>query len=94
MDGGEFPASLGSYATICKFNSGGPIDHCKYTYLDMAHMDVAFGNCLTVGGFRYALILVDHATWCNWAFGLKNLLLDAILAAIQLFCAATGSLAK
>jgi hypothetical protein len=94
MDGGEFPASLGSYAMIPKSNSGGPIGCCKYKYLDVVHMDIAFGNCLTVEGSRYALILVDRATWYNWAFGLKNLLLDAILVAIRLFCAAAGSLVK
>jgi hypothetical protein len=94
MDGGEFPASLGSYPMICKSNSGGPIDRCKYKYLDAVHMDIAFGNCLSIGSFRYALILVDCATQYNWAFGLKNLLLEAILAAIRLFCAAAGSLAQ
>jgi hypothetical protein len=94
MDGGGFPASLGSYATIRKFNSGGPIDCLKYKYLDAVHINIAFGDCLSVGGFRYALILVDPARWYNWAFGLKNLSLDAILAAIRLFCAAAGSLAQ
>ncbi len=74
MEGREFPASLESYATIHKSNSGGPIDHRKYKYLDTVHMDIAFGNHLSVGSFRYALILVDHATRYNWAFGLKNLL--------------------
>ena len=57
-------------------------------------MDIAFSNSLSIGGFRYALILVDHATQYNWAFGLKNLLSDAILAAIRLFCAVAGSLAR
>jgi hypothetical protein len=45
-------------------------------------MDIAFGNCLSIGGFQYALILVDRATQYNWDFGLINLLSDAILAAI------------
>jgi hypothetical protein len=95
VDGGEFPASLGSYATIHKSNSGGPLDHWKYKYLDMVHVDIAFGNCPSVGGFwYYALILVDRATRYNWALGLKNLSSDAILAAIWLFCAAAGSLDK
>jgi hypothetical protein len=94
MDGGEFPSSLGTYATIRKANSGGTFDHHKYKYLDAVHMDIAFGDCLSVGGFRYVLVLVDRATWYNWAFGLKNLSLVAILAAIRLFQAAAGSLAK
>ncbi len=94
MGGGEYPASLGSYAMIRKSNSGGPIDRCKYKYLDVVHMDIAFGDCLPISGFWYALIMVDRATRYNWAFCLKNLSLDAILAAIQLFCAAAGSLAQ
>jgi hypothetical protein len=95
MDGREFSASLGSYALIPKSNSGGPIGRCKYKYLDLVHMDIALGNCLSVGCFRYALlILVDRATWYNWAFGLKNLLSVAILDAIWLFCASAGSLAQ
>ncbi len=94
MDGGESPVSLGSYATICKSSIGGPIDHHKYKYHDAVHMDIAFGDCLFVGGFRYALILVDRATQYNWAFGLKNFSLDAILDTIRLFCAAAGSLAQ
>jgi hypothetical protein len=68
MEGGEFPASLGSYATIHESNSGGTTGHCKYKHLDVVHMDIAFSNRLFVGGFRYALILVDGATWYNWAF--------------------------
>jgi hypothetical protein len=94
MDGREFSASLGSYATIRKSNSGGPIDHHKYKYLDTVYMDIAVSDCLSVGSFRYALILVDRATQYNWAFGLKNLLSDAILDTIRLFCAAAGSLAQ
>jgi hypothetical protein len=56
-------------------------------------MDIAFGECLSVGGFQYTLILVDLATQYNWALGLQNLLLGAILSAIWLFWAAAGSLA-
>jgi hypothetical protein len=51
MDGREFFGTLGSYSTICKSNSGGPIDHPKYKYIDADHMDIAFNNCLSVGGF-------------------------------------------
>ncbi len=36
-------------------------------------MDIAFGDCVLVGGFRYALILVDWATLYSWIFGLKDL---------------------
>jgi hypothetical protein len=82
FDGGDFSSFLGSYATIRKANSGGPLDWTKYKYLDAAHMDITFGDCLLIGGFCYVLILVDRATRYNWVFGLKNLLSDSILSAI------------
>ncbi len=52
MDGGELPLSLDSYATIHKANSGGPLERQKYKYLDAVHMDIAFGDCLSIGGFQ------------------------------------------
>ena len=94
IDGGEFPPSLGSFATIPKAKQGKLLDRSRYRYLDAVHMDIAFGDCLSVGGFRYALILVDRATRYNWTFGLKSLSSDCILAALRLFRAAAGSLAR
>ena len=57
-------------------------------------MDIAFGDCRSVGGYRYALILVDQTTGYNWVFRLKNLSADSILATIWLFYGAVGSLAR
>ena len=57
-------------------------------------MDIAFGDCISVGGYRFALILVDRATRYNWAFGLKTLSFDCILLALCLFRAAAGFLAR
>jgi hypothetical protein len=85
---------LGSFATIPKAKRGKILDQSRYRYLDAFHMDIAFGDCLSIGGFCYALILVDRATWYNWTFGLKSLSLDCILAALRLFRAAAGSLAR
>jgi len=93
FDGGKFPPSLGSFATIPKAKRGKQFDRFRYRYLDAVHMDIAFGDCLSVGGFRYALILVNQATRYNWTFGLKSLSLECILAALRLFRAAAGSLA-
>jgi hypothetical protein len=56
-------------------------------------MDIAFGDCLSVGGFKYALILVDHANQYNWTFDLKLLSSDCILLALHLFLASAGALA-
>ena len=82
MDGGEFSMSLGSYATIPKAKRGQPLDRTVYRYLDAVHMDIAFGDCVSVGGYRFALILVDRATRYNWAFGLKTLSSSCILSAL------------
>ena len=93
VDGGKFLMSLGSYATIPKAQRGTSLDCTSYRYLDAVHMDIAFGDCVSVGGYRFALILVDRATRYNWAFGLKTLSSDCILSALCLFRAAAGSLA-
>jgi hypothetical protein len=62
FDSGKFPPSLGSFATIPKAKRGVPLDKTKYFYLDAVHMVIAFGDCLSFGGFKYTLILIDCAT--------------------------------
>ncbi len=94
VGGGEFPPSLRSFATIPKANHGGPLDCTKHKFLDAVHMDIMFGDCLSIGSFRYALILVDSATCYNWTFGLKMLTSASILSALCLFRAFAGSLAR
>jgi hypothetical protein len=94
IDGGEFPLALGSYATILKSNRGGAIDRSKSCFLDVVHMDIASGDCVSVGGFHYALILVDRATRYNWVYSLKDLSVDSILSALCYFKADVGSYAR
>jgi hypothetical protein len=93
IDGGEFPMALGSYATIPKAARGGDIDRTKSLFLDIVHVDIAFGDCISVGGFCNALILVDRATRYNWVYGLKDLSSDSILSALHYFKADAGSYA-
>jgi hypothetical protein len=62
----------GLTAVSPKAKRGKLLDQSRYHYLDTVHMDIAFGGCLSVGGFRYALILVDRATRYNWTFGLQS----------------------
>jgi hypothetical protein len=93
IDGREFPPSLGSFATIPKAKCGLPLNKTKCFYLDAVHMDIAFGDCLSVSGYKYTLILVDRATRYNWTFGLKLLSSGCILLALHLFWASAGALA-
>jgi hypothetical protein len=90
---GKFSPSLGSFATVPKSNKGKPLEWIRYWYLDTVHVNIAFGDCLSVGGFQYALILVDQATCYNWTFGLKDVLSVSILGAFCLFRALAGLLA-
>jgi hypothetical protein len=43
MDGGEFPMSLGTFMTIPKAPRGGAIAREQSFYLDIVHVDIAFG---------------------------------------------------
>jgi hypothetical protein len=94
VDGGKFPSSLGSYATIPKAKQGSLLNRTKYHYLDAVHMDIACGDCVSVSGYCYALILVDRAMQYDWTFGLKTLSSVEIISAFHLIHAAAGLLAR
>ncbi len=94
IDGGEFPVSLDVFTMIPKAPRGRAIDCKQSFYLNIVHVDIAFGDCVLVGGFRYSLVFVDQATHYNWVFGLKDLSSASILAAFCLFRADAGSYAR
>ena len=73
LDNGEFPVHLGQFATINKAPRGKAIEKEAHSYLERVHLDIAFGDCLSLKDFLYALVFVDRATRYNWVFGLKNL---------------------
>ena len=93
LNTGKFPLSLGTYATIPKAPHGKAIDRLPARYLDIVHVDIAFGGCISVGGFKFALIFVDRATCYNWTFGLKSLQHNNIQVAFLAFHDEAGSLA-
>jgi len=94
LDNGEFPLSLGAYTTIPKSPRGKPLDRTSSKYLDIVHVDIAFGDCMSVGGYKYALIFVDRATRFNWCFSLKSLHHEDILSTFLAFWAEAGHLAR
>jgi hypothetical protein len=49
--GGEFPLLLGTYTTIPKAPRGSAIDRKKSFFLDIVHVNIAFGDCVLVGSF-------------------------------------------
>jgi hypothetical protein len=79
--------------TIPKAACSKPIDRTPSKYLGIVHDNIAFRDCLSIGGYKYALIFVDRATHYNWCFGLKSLHHDDIIAGFMAFRAEAGSLA-
>ncbi len=90
VNGGKFSSSLGSYATISEAKQGGLLNCTKYHYLDAVHLDIAFGDCVSVGGYLHALILIDCATGYNLTFGHQPHSSVDIISALRLFRAAVG----
>ncbi len=94
LNNGKFPIFLGLYATILKPPWGKAIDWLQAKYLDIVHMDITFGDCLSIGGFKYALIFVDRASRYNLTFGLKSLQGNETVLLFGAFCDESRSLAK
>ena len=93
IDNGKFPMQIGAFTTIPKAPCSKANDRTKLKFLDIVHLNIAFGDCMSVNGFRYALIFVDRATHFNWCFGLKSLHHDGIITAFLAFHSEAGSLA-
>ena len=93
LNTGKFPVSLGAYATIPKAPRGKATDRLPARYLDIVHVDIAFGDCVSIGGFKFALIFVGRATCYNWTFRLKSLQHNNIQATFLAFHDKAGSLA-
>jgi hypothetical protein len=91
IEGGDFPLLLSTFTLILKAPCNGAIDRKQSFFLDIVHADIAFGDCVLVGGFRYSLIFANQATCYNWVFGLKDHSSVLILAAFCLFWADAGS---
>jgi hypothetical protein len=90
----KFPKSLGTYTTVNKAPRGGPIARTQYRYLDKVHVDIGFGDTMSIGRYRYVLVFVNQATRYNWTFGLNTLTSTNIIEAFNLFKAEAGGFAK
>ena len=90
---GALPATLGAFTTIPNPPSGKPLRK-RRKFLDKVHMDIIFGDCVGLGGFRYAILLVDVATRYSWMYGIKTLTSYQIIATFEAFRADAGKLPK
>jgi hypothetical protein len=90
--GNERPMELGDVANI-------RYSRCNTTpiprpdeYLRTVHMDIGYGDCVSIGGFRYVLLLVDRTTRFQWIYGLQTMTQENIIAALEKFHADAGGL--
>jgi hypothetical protein len=90
---GKMPTTIGDFTTINNPPKGKPLKK-RRKYLEKVHLDIVFGDCVALGGYRYALILVDVATRFTWVFGLTSLSSMDIIVALLAFRAAAGGLPK
>ena len=90
---GELPPTIGDFATIVNPPKGKPLRK-RRKFLDKFHMDIVFGDCVALGNFRYALLLVDVSTRYAWLYGLESLTSNEVIAALEAFQADAGRLPK
>ena len=57
-------------------------------------MDIVFGDCVSLGGYRYALLLVDVATRYCWLYGLTSVTGASIVEALDSFRAEAGGVPR
>ena len=91
---GALTPALGSFATI-PTNPPRDISLRKQRkFLDEVHTDIIFGDCVSLEGSRYALLLVDVATWYFWIYGLTGINSSDIIGALEEFQADAVGLPK
>ena len=93
-DHGEIPVEFGDVVNISRARRNKEPVPRPESYLDSVHMDIGYGDCESVGGFRYVLLLVDRTTRNAWVYGLKTLSQDLIVQALEKFRLDAGALPK
>ena len=84
-------STIGSFATIANPPKGNTIKK-RRQYLDKFHIYIVFGDCVALGGNRYALLLVDvYKRYC-WIYSMSSLSSTSITSALEQFKADVGCL--
>ena len=61
VESGLIPSTTFSFATTTNPPKG-KTNKKRSQYLEKVHTDIVFGDCVPLGGYRYALLFVDLAT--------------------------------
>ena len=81
LNSGIIPSTIVSFATISNPPKGKTIKKLRQ-YLDKVHMDIVSGDCVALGGYRYALLLVDVATRYYGIYRMSSLSFKSITSAL------------
>jgi len=76
---------LGEVSTIPKPRRNTTPLNLPEKFGDLIHMDILFGSGTSIGGYRYALFLVDRATRQKFAYPMRSLKVD-LLSTLKTFC--------
>ena len=77
---------IGTVATMPKQKRNTTPLEKPNTLGSIVHMDIGYGDCVSVGGFRYTILFVDRATSRGYLYGLKSLIQEEIIETFdQLF---------
>lgn len=90
---GEMPQTIGDFTTMNNPAKGKSIRK-RRKYMDKVHMDIVYGDCMSLGGYRYGLVLVDVATRFTWVFGLTSLSSNDIIDAFLKHSIAAGGVPR
>ena len=91
---GDIPLELGDVTNLRSARKNKTPVPRPENFLDIVHCDLRYGDCASVGGVRYVLMLVDRATWYTWTHGLKSLTQEEIVKGFVKFKLAMGKLPK
>ena len=85
-ENGELSVDIGTMATMpTKKRNTNPLDKPN-TLGSIVHMDIGYGDCISVGGFLYTLLFVDRETSQGYLYGFKSLTKEYIMETFdQLF---------
>lgn len=93
VNSGKPPLELGDVANLKRSRRlKQPVPRPR-KFLTAVHLDIGYGDCVSIGGFRYTLMLVDRATRERYLYGLRTLDHESIIKALEEFRAEAGGLA-
>ena len=91
IDAGELHATLNACATIPKVNEG--ISKLRHDhFLETFYMDIVYGDCTSMGGYHYRILLGNTATQYCWFHSLKSTTSNDIVNDLSKFRVDSGTL--